>query len=655
MSLALRSLKIQAGIAAAVMFSVGVLTTGGLSYDAMSRSLDQGHRDMLGAAANTGLAALAAVGSRMKVYADILSRHPDLVAAVQKGEAKELETVTVREFKAIQAADPSLASLEVTNAKGVVLQRGHNPAKRGDDKAAQPQVRSALSGKPAGGLTVSPSSGEAAEDSVMPISADGNVIGTIKAGSYFNEATADELKRRTGLDIVFIGGGKVTASTFDKGVVVAIPPEAVQGASAGSPALADLVIGDASYRARIVHLPSDVGGGMSVGFISSLSGVDAARRAFTSSLIIKALAALVVVLPVAFFFAHLATRQLLRLAAAMRQLAGGQFDIVLPGIARRDEIGDIARAVENFKSVAMDQASRAQEEKRLADEAAQAERKRDMRELAGAFEAKVGGIIEAVSSNAALLESAATMLTTTAESTQQLSATVASSSEEASANVKSVAASTDELAASVQKIAAQVDESSRIAGEAVSQAEKADARVADLSQAAGRIGNVLQLISAVAEQTNLLALNATIEAARAGEAGRGFAIVAQEVKALAAQTAKATDEISAQITGMQAATSDSVDTIKQIGSTIARISSIAADISASVDAQGSMTREIAHSLGQAASGTAEVAANITNVSHGAVQTGAASTQVLQSARSLSTESGHLRAELEKFLATIRAA
>jgi methyl-accepting chemotaxis protein len=278
-----------------------------------------------------------------------------------------------------------------------------------------------------------------------------------------------------------------------------------------------------------------------------------------------------------------------------------------------------------------------------------------MQRLADEFEKTLGAIIQAVSSNSTMLEGAARSLTTTAENTQRLSATVAASAEEASTNVQSVAASAAELTSSVQNVAQQVGESRRIAGEAVQRAEKADARIADLTQAAARIGDVVQLISSVAEQTNLLALNATIEAARAGEAGRGFAVVAQEVKALAAQTAKATDEIGSQIAGMQAATTDSVGAIKDVSATIGQISTIATDISKAVEAQGEMTREIAHNVAQAALGTADVASNITSVNVGAAETGSASTQVLQAARSLSTESDHLKSAVVGFLSTVRAA
>jgi methyl-accepting chemotaxis protein len=299
--------------------------------------------------------------------------------------------------------------------------------------------------------------------------------------------------------------------------------------------------------------------------------------------------------------------------------------------------------------------SRTAEERKVAREKAEADRKVIMNQLAGAFERAVGKIVDTVSTTSMELESAAGSMSKTAETTQQLSAAVASASEESSANVQSVAGATDEMAASVAEISRQVQESTRIANEAVAQAGKTDARISQLSQAAGRIGDVVKLITTIAEQTNLLALNATIEAARAGEAGKGFAVVAQEVKQLATQTAKATDEIRGQIAGMQSATQESVAAIKEIGETIARISQIATTVASAVEEQGASTAEIARNVQQAAQGTSRVTGNITEVTRGASETGSAATQVLVSAQSLANESNQLKAEVAKFLDTVRAA
>ena len=349
------------------------------------------------------------------------------------------------------------------------------------------------------------------------------------------------------------------------------------------------------------------------------------------------------------------TRPLSALSGAMRELADGNFDVVLPGLDRRNEVGDMAEAVELFKVKASEK-SRLEGEAKLAEEASSStQRRRDRHKLADDFQATAGAIIEIVSSTSTELEAAANTLSKTAETTQSLSGTVASASEQASANVQSVASATEEMTSSVNEIARQVQESSKIAAQAVQQAEKTDARIGELSQAAGRIGDVVKLITAIAEQTNLLALNATIEAARAGEAGRGFAVVASEVKQLASQTAKATEEIGTQIAGMQAATQESVAAIKEIGGTIARIAEIASTISATVEEQGAATQEIARNVAEAAKGTALVASNISDVNRGASETGSASAQVLSSAQSMSSESARLKLEVDKFLSTVRAA
>ncbi len=373
----------------------------------------------------------------------------------------------------------------------------------------------------------------------------------------------------------------------------------------------------------------------------------------TITLAMLALGLLIAIGAMAFSFFGIA-RPIGRITGAMGVLAGGDTTTEIPFAARRDEIGRIAAAVQVFK----DNMIRARElEAEAAETAARtaAQRKADMHKLADDFEAAVGEIVDTVSSASTELEAAAGTLTKTAEITQELSGSVAAASEQASANVQSVASATEEMTSSVNEISRQVQESSRIAIEAVKQAQQTDARINELSQAAGRIGDVVKLITAIAEQTNLLALNATIEAARAGEAGRGFAVVASEVKALAAQTGKATEEIGTQISGMQAATQESVAAIKAIGQTIGRISEIAATIAAAVEEQGAATQEIARNVGEAARGTTQVANNITDVNRGATETGSASSQVLSSAQSLSSESNHLKIEVEKFLTTVRAA
>jgi methyl-accepting chemotaxis protein len=348
-------------------------------------------------------------------------------------------------------------------------------------------------------------------------------------------------------------------------------------------------------------------------------------------------------------------RPMTRLNGAMGKMADGELNVVIPGADRGDEIGDVAKTIAVIRNNAEQKAREEAEAKIKQDRGVAELRKADMQKLADAFESAVGEIVEMVSSAATELEASANGLTTIAERSQQLATTVAAASGEASTNVQSVAAASEELSSSVNEISRQVQDSSRVANEAVEQAQKTNDRVGELSKAASRIGDVVELINTIAGQTNLLALNATIEAARAGEAGRGFAVVASEVKALAEQTAKATGEISQQISGIQSATEDSVGAIKEISETIGRMSEISATIAAAVEEQGAATQEISRNIQHAALGTSEVSSNIVNVQQGASETGSASSQVLSAAQSLSVESNRLKVEVSKFLNSVRAA
>jgi methyl-accepting chemotaxis protein len=393
--------------------------------------------------------------------------------------------------------------------------------------------------------------------------------------------------------------------------------------------------------------------------IDRLSGMaDASERELRDAMKLRmvsalALAALAMCM-LSFLLGRAISRPISAMTAALTRLAAGDFNIALPGQNRRDEIGEMAGAARIFKDN-MIETERLRAEQ-LADQQAQSIQRRDERlRLASGFQDAVGSIVDKVSSEATELEAAASTLTRTAEATLELSGVVSGASGEASSNIQSVAAATGEMTSSVEEIGRQVVHSRKIAQSAVEYARSTDARIATLSQAAGRIGEVVQLITGIAEQTNLLALNATIEAARAGDAGRGFAIVAQEVKALAAQTAKATDEIGKQILGMQSATQESVDAIKQIGAVILQISDVSEVIAAAVEEQGAATREIARNVQMASDGAGRVGSAIADVHQGAADTGSASGQVLSSAQSLSNQASQLKLEVESFLASIRVA
>ena len=356
---------------------------------------------------------------------------------------------------------------------------------------------------------------------------------------------------------------------------------------------------------------------------------------------------------VGFYLVRDVSRGIASIVTPMQALGNGDLTAIVPHQGETTEIGSMATALQVFKEALI--AKKVSDEAATLDADAKIQRGQRVDNITCEFESLISELVGSLSSSSTHLEASASTLTSTAERAQELTTMVAAASEEASINVQSVASATEEMTSSVNEISRQVRESARMANEAVDQARTTTERVSELSKAASRIGDVVELINTIAGQTNLLALNATIEAARAGDAGRGFAVVASEVKALAEQTAKATGEIGQQISGIQAATQESVGAIREISVTIERLSEIASAVAAAVEQQGGATQEITRNVQQAAQGTQQVSANITDVQRGATETGSASTQVLSAARSLSGDSNRLKVEVSKFLGSVRAA
>jgi methyl-accepting chemotaxis protein len=339
---------------------------------------------------------------------------------------------------------------------------------------------------------------------------------------------------------------------------------------------------------------------------------------------------------------------------AMRKIAQGDTATSIPALGRGDEVGAMAQSVKVFRDN-MIEAERLRGEQDVLKSQADSERKLLLARMADEFERGVRASLDSLSGAASEMQATSRGMSSTAIEASQQATSVAAVAEQASVNVQTVAAATEELSSSVSEIGRQVTQSTEIAGQAVAEANRTNVTVQGLSAAAQKIGDVVKLISDIASQTNLLALNATIEAARAGEAGRGFAVVANEVKSLASQTAKATDEISAQVGAMQGATTEAVQAIEGIGRTIGSINEITSAISAAVEEQGAATQEIARNVQEAALGTGQVSSNIAAVNSAAEKTGSASSGVLASAEQLSKQAATLRADVDRFLANIRAA
>jgi methyl-accepting chemotaxis protein len=404
---------------------------------------------------------------------------------------------------------------------------------------------------------------------------------------------------------------------------------------------------------KISYVSSVPGWKWGIGSGLYMTDVEAAFRLAVIEYLVISFGGLLIAGALSFFVARNLTSGLGHLSKEMNLLAEGDLGISVSGIERKDEIGEMASAVQVFKDNAVRNKELEEEsvkQKRQAEE----ESKALMNSMADNFEATVGTIVEGVSSSATEMQSTAKSMSTISKETTSQATAVAVASEEASTNVQTVASATEELSSSISEISRQVNQSSDITAGAVQKAEETHETIQGLVSSVKKIGDVVELITDIADQTNLLALNATIEAARAGEAGKGFAVVASEVKNLANQTAKATEEISDQISQVQNKTHDAEVAIDGFSKVIDEINGITSTIASAVEEQGSATQEIARNIEQAAAGTAESSSSIGAVTHAASDAGAASIQVLSASEELSSNAALLKNEVDKFLHQIRA-
>ncbi|MBE0529670.1 MAG: HAMP domain-containing protein [Rhodospirillales bacterium] len=536
--------------------------------------------------------------------------------------------------------------------------RLHMPAKFGDDLSSFRQTVLDANSKKAPIVGLEHGVGGLGVRGVVPVSHGGKHVGSVEFGMSFGAAFFETFKKQFGVDAALYvqakeGGFKPFSTTLGKAEVIG--PERLKAAFSGTPVV---------LRANLNGVPTSVFAGPISDFTGKTVGVaiiakdveDYVVAMNTSLMTALAIGGLVLAigLAVAGLIGHRIANPIRLMTEAMGRLADGDLKVDIPAQDRRDEIGRMAEAVKVFKDNAVEKV-RLEAEQEAKDRQAETEKRAAILKLADTFEASVGHVVGQVSSAATEMQSSSEAMSATAEETTRQASAVAAASEQASANVQTVASAAEELSSSISEISRQVTQASQIAAAAVSEAEQTNVKVQGLAQAANKIGEVVALITDIAEQTNLLALNATIEAARAGDAGKGFAVVASEVKNLANQTAKATDEIGAQIAGIQAATQEAVAAINSITKTISKINEVNSGVASAVEEQGAATQEIARNVEQAAAGTQEVSANIGGVSQAANETGAAAGQINRAAGELSRQSETLRAEVDKFLANVRAA
>jgi methyl-accepting chemotaxis protein len=384
-----------------------------------------------------------------------------------------------------------------------------------------------------------------------------------------------------------------------------------------------------------------------------IDDLDDMFRAKVADSVIKGLLILLAAAVAGGLIARSITRPLAVLVARMRALAAGDNTSAVAGTDRKDEVGELASAMEIFRAKAIENQNLLNEQERLKGLAAD-ERNRTLREMASGLESRVRSAVDALGRVGERLNGASAAMSRTAEQTSEQTGAVVVATEQTTSNVQTVAAAAEELSASGNEISRQVSLSAEIAREAASEAEQTNVLVGELSAAAGRIGEVVRLIDSIAAQTNLLALNATIEAARAGEAGKGFAVVANEVKTLANQTAKATQEITAQILSVQSETDKAVVAIRHIGETINKVDEATSSIASAVEEQNAAIMEITRSVQEAARGTREVSEHITMVSEGAKASRSVADEVAGSAREMIGHNGDLNHQIETFLSEVRS-
>jgi len=606
-------------------------------------------------------------------YEDVLDQMQSELAVVRAIAASLAPVPAIREAalsgdRARMAAvlDPILAGIRETSgvpilwlskAPGIALYRAHAPEVHGDNVTARRTtvVEAYRDGKMSAGLE--PGRDNISLFATVPLMEGGKAVAALDVGVSLAKPFADRMKAKLDADIAFhvLEGDKFVTLANTRASGSLLSAAEMKRAFDGENVTNSVDAGEVSavvHSRKLVNKAGKTFGILEVSRDTTAMRADA--QAAKRNLVMGALAALVLAVVIGFFMARGVSRPILALAGTLDAIAGGRKDVEVPGRERADEIGRMAGSVGVLRD-GLIEVDRLRAEATETERAMQAKRRDDAAKLAESFERSVGAVVGELNESARALQGSAQSMRGTAEEASAQATAVGAASEQASANVQTVAASAEELSASIQEISRRVAESATMSRQAVDEAARTGETVQGLVTLAGKIGDVTKLISQIASQTNLLALNATIEAARAGDAGKGFAVVASEVKGLAAQTAKATEEIGAQIEAIQAASTRTVTAIDAITGTIRALDGISGAIAAAVEEQGAATQEISRNVQQAATGTSQVTTTIAGVAQAAGETGRVSADVNERASGVAAQAERLRADVRAFLDGVRAA